>query len=231
MQQLFDSLITPMKKVIVKDLITSYITNELENQIEIAKKLGYKSEWINDNIIFNIFSKRLRMPNASEMPCVYLFFDKTEYKTNSAFPDENRANAQLVVEMYTAGKNLLDEHQHHIISDADARADSRLEYLASQIYQILCSEQAESFRNQIGILEFFPVSLVKIAAPKRENTTESIMGEKWVFEMFFDEPTMQLSGTELKELYLSTQVKEEDIDPFVRISLKEENGGSKIDKS
>ena len=73
------SIITPMNFTLVRDAICQHIANERDNQIQLAQKSQAEENWIEQNIGFTIFPKRLRVPNVYELPCVYIYFNEATF--------------------------------------------------------------------------------------------------------------------------------------------------------
>lgn len=217
MNLIFDSLISPDIRTYAVDLTAETLVCELENQINIAKAIGKNDAWIDKNIYFNVKNHEFRSPDTSEMPCVYIWFDRTDYgknQTMSRLPSVN----QLVVELFACGRNKSDDSGNVILS-ADAAADYRLEYLQTQVKQILMSEEAENLRCRAGLSSTIIKSVERTYYPEKDNIADSVISSKIIFEIEFDERTKYLSGREIKELYITNNIRDE----FVSFLIKELN--------
>lgn len=213
-----NDLITSMREDIFQDLIAEMFKKEVENQAVIAKSLGYSEDFIAANIWFNVFNHDFRQADISEMPCIYIFFERSEFKEDGQYLDENTSTARLIIEAYSCGINTTDE------MTADYNADKRLQYLKSQIYKIFMSEAAETFRCNYGIKQTLVKSWTRIVPKNLGDSIQTVLAGRWIFEMTFDEPTKLLDGREIKEIYFGLKVRDEFINPLVRILL-DENGG------
>lgn len=219
MEPIFSNeLITLMREDIFQDLLAEMFQKEVDNQVAIAQSRGYDNDFIAANIQFNVFNHNYRQADISEMPCIYIFFERSEFKPDNQFLDENTSTSKLIIELYAGGVNSEDE------KTADCNADKRLQYLRSQIYKIFMSEAAETFRCNYGIRETLVKSWERIIPKNLGDSIQTVLAGRWIFEMTFDEPTKQLDGREIKEIYLGLKIRDEFINPLVRILL-DENGG------
>lgn len=217
MESIFNNLITPSKRTFAVDLIAEIIASERDNQINIAKTLGKPETWIDKNIFFNVNNHEFRSAEVSEMPSIYLYFDRTDYENRqsmSKLPSKN----QLIVEAFASGQNKTD-NDGNIIMSADAAADYRLEYLQAQVVQIMMSEMAENIRCRAGISSTIIKSVERTYYPEKDNTTESVVSSKLVFEIEFEEKAKYLTTTEIKELYIANHIRDE----LVSVLIKELN--------
>ena len=217
MNSIFDNLITPDIRTFAVDLLAEILVCELENQIKIAKTAGKNDAWIDKNIYFNVKNHEFRSADISEMPCVYIWFDRTDYEKKQTMTKLPSVN-QLVIELFACGQNKLDDSGNIILS-ADASADYRLEYLQAQVKQILMSEEAENLRCRAGLSSTIIKSVERTYYPEKDNIADSVMSSKIIFEIEFDEKTKYLSGREIKELYITNNIRDE----FVSFLIKELN--------
>jgi len=212
-----NELITSMREDIFQDLLAEMFQKEVDNQVNIAEALGYNKDFIDANISFKVLNHNFRQVDISEMPCIYLFFERSEFKEIGQFLDENTATSKLIIEAYSGGTNTADQ-------TADYNADKRLQYLKSQIYKIFMSEAAETFRCNYGIRETLVKSWERIVPKNLGDSIQTVLAGRWIFEMTFEEPTKLLEGREIKELYFGLQVRDEYINPMIKILL-DKNGG------
>ena len=214
-----DELITSMREDVFQDIIAEMFKKEVENQTVIARNLGYDEDFIAANIQFNVFNHDYRQAHIFEMPCIYIFFERSEFKEDRQFLDENTATSKLIIELYAAGVNSEDKNT------ADYNADKRLQYLRSQVYKIFMSEAAETLRCNYGIKQTLVKSWERIVPKNLADSIQTVLAGRWIFELTFDESTKQLDGCEIKEIYFGLKIRDEFINPLVQILLGK-NGGS-----
>lgn len=212
-----NELITSMNEDIFQDLLAEMFQKEVDNQVNIAEALGYNKDFIDANISFKVLNHNFRQVDISEMPCICLFFERSDFKEIGQFLDENTATSKLIIEAYAGGTNTAEQ-------TADYNADKRLQYLKSQIYKIFMSEAAETFRCNYGIRETLVKYWERIVPKNLGDSIQTVLAGRWSFEMTFEEPTKQLEGREIKELYFGLQVRDEYINPMIKILL-DKNGG------
>lgn len=207
MKPIFDELIQPMMQTFAVDLIAEIISSERDNQVQIARKMGKDTDWIKKYIDFQVKNHEFRSPPEHEMACIYIYFSRSDYdgsQTMSKLPSTN----QLVIEAFASGENdLFDEHC--VKMPSDAVADIRLDYLVSQIKQIMMSEAAENIRIKAGISSTILKSTERTFYPEKENISKSVMSQKIIFELDFNEKTKYLTGTKIKELYIQNHIRDE----------------------
>lgn len=206
MKPIFDELIQPMMQTFVVDLIAEIISSERDNQVQIARKMGKKDDWIKKYIYFEVKNHEFRSPSEDSMACIYIYFTRSDYdgsQTMSKLPSTN----QLVIEAFASGENdLFDEHS--VKTPSDTVADIRLDYLVSQIKQIMMSEAAENIRIKSGISSTILKSTERTFYPEKENISKSVMSQKIIFELDFNEKTKYLTGIQIKELYIQNHIRE-----------------------
>ncbi len=217
MKTIFDTLITPAKRTYTVDLIAEIIASERDNQVSIAKSSGKKDAWIDENIYFYVNNHEFRSAEISEMPCAYIYFDRSDYEKNQSMSKLPSVN-QLIIELFAAGQNKT-YNGGRIMMSADAAADYRLEYLQSQIIQIMMSEEAENVRIKAGVSSTIIKSIERTYYPEKDNISESVVSSKIIFELEFDEKTKYLNTTEIKELYITNRIRDE----LVSVSIIELN--------
>jgi len=220
---IFDSLITPMNFVIVKDALSQFLANERDNQIRIAKQKGKDEDWIEQNINFAIYPKRYRMPNAQECPCVIVYFDGAIFPEDEQYCNSNCSEATLNLEMYAVGTNE-DGDYEQIIKNCDENAEDRLNYLLSQIYKILSSEAGFDKGTAGLVTKSILNGWQDIAHPEMINEAYTILGKNLKYILSFQEPTQMITPVEIREIYTTLNIQDEFIDPLVKIILEEDNG-------
>lgn len=207
MKPIFEELIQPMMQTFAVDLIAEIISSERDNQVQIARKIGKDADWIKKYIDFEVKNHEFRSPSEDSMACIYIYFTRSDYdgsQTMSKLPSTN----QLVIEAFASGENdLFDEHC--VKTSSDTVADIRLDYLVSQIKQIMMSEAAENIRIKAGISSTILKSTERTFYPEKENISKSVMSQKIIFELDFNEKTKYLTGTKIKELYIQNQIRDE----------------------
>mgnify|MGYP001638343850 CR=1 FL=1 len=210
----FQSIITPMNLTLVRDAIVQHIVNIRDSQKQLAKDSGADDLWIDQIINFTVFPKRFRFPDVQDMPCVFVYFNEIDFPTDEQDIYENEASANLVVEYYTVGLN--EETQ-----TADSNAEDRLNYLTAQLYKILCSEATNLYVATGRLIKGFKIkSWKRVLAPDDNNIASTVLGAKFEFQVEFTEPTNYTNTFDIKEFYTKADIRDENIDPFVRIILE-----------
>ena len=209
----FQSIITPMNFTLVRDAIVQHIVNIRDSQKKLAKDLGADDLWINQIIDFTIFPKRFRYPDVEDMPCVFVYFNEVDFPEDEQDIYENEAVANLVVEYYTVGLN--EESQ-----TADSNAEDRLNYLTAQLYKILCSEATNLYVATERLIKGFKIkSWKRVLTPDDNNIASTVLWAKFEFEIKFTEPTNYTNTFDIKEFYAKANIRDENIDPFIKIIL------------
>lgn len=221
------SIITPMNFSLVRDSICQLLANERNNQIKLAKQGGASEEWINQTIDFTIFPKRFRFPDASDMPCVYVYFNEGIFPTDEQDIFENELVGQLQIEYYTCGINEMfsedDEDSSYIgLKEADSNAEDRLNYLTAQLYKILCSEPTNIYKATDGLVKTMTVRKWERLLTPRDvpSAAESVLAAKFTFDVGITEPTYYENTNQIKEFYTKLNIEDEFIDPLTRQILE-----------
>ena len=210
----FQSIITPMNLTLVRDAIVQHIVNIRDSQKQLAKDSGADDLWIDQIINFTVFPKRFRFPDVQDMPCVFVYFNEIDFPADEQDVYENEASANLVVEYYTVGLN--EETQ-----TADSNAEDRLNYLTAQLYKILCSEATNLYVATDRLIKGFKIkSWKRVLTPDDNNIASTVLGAKFEFQVEFTEPTNYTNTFDIKEFYTKADIRDENIDPFVRIILE-----------
>lgn len=216
------SIITPMNFSLARDAICQLLANERNNQKALAEASGASSEWIAQTLDFVIYPKRFRLPDASDMPCVFIYFNRMDFPQDGQDIYENYSLANLQIDYYTVGKaeTGTDENGEEVLlKTADENAEDRLNYLTAQIYKILCNESAV----KKGTLDLVTHTRIKewerTIAPGDNNTAATVLGASFSLELGFNEPTYYAKTTEIQEFYTTLEIKDEFIDPLVRVIL------------
>lgn len=217
-----DSLIQPMAMIFVRDSICQLLASERNKQIEIAKKEGWSDEKISNLIDFTIYPKRLTFPDLSGMPCVFVYFNQVDFPAEMQDIYENYAMGNLQLEFYAAGKTetgVDSNGDKYIVKTDEENAEDRLGYLTSQLYKILNCE-ANVSKGTDGLVSHSIIrKWERIKSPEDENSAVCVLGAAITLELGFSEPTSYLEAAKIKELYMTLDIQEEYIDPFVRIIL------------
>lgn len=209
---MISSIITPMNFTILRDAIVQHIVNVRDNQKKLAQDSGAKEEWINQIINFIVFPKRFRFPDVEDMPCVFVYFNEMSFPEDEQDVYNNETVGNLVVEYYTVGLNEESEEK-----TADSNAEDRLNYLTAQLYKILCSEATNLYTATNRLIKTFRLkSWKRVISPENDNTAGTVLGAKFEFEVGFDEPTYYTNTNEIREFYTKLEIRDENIDPFVR---------------
>lgn len=215
-------LIQPMNMTLVRDAICQLLAAERARQKEAAAAQGMSEDEITNLIDFVIYPKRLTFPDVSAMPCVFVYFNQIDFPAEQQDIYENYAIGNLQIEFYAAGKTETgtDSSGNEIIVKTDEEnAEDRLNYLTSQLYKILNCE-ANVAKGTDNIVNH---SLVKkwerIKSPEDENSAVCVLGAALTLELGFSEPTAYLDAATIKEFYITLDIQEEYIDPFVKIIL------------
>ena len=205
-------LITPMAFTLVRDSVSQLIANERDEQIRLAIKAGKTNDEITDEIDFTVYPKRFRVPDVKDMPCVYVYFNRMDFPQELQATNENYALGNLIIEYYCCGEST-DE------STADENAEIRLNYLTAQLYKILCSEQ-NIYKGTNKIVTHNRLkSWQRILTPDELNQAATVLGASFEFEIGFKEPAYYNDTVKIKEFYGTLHIRDEFIDPFIRVLL------------
>jgi len=214
------AIITPMNFTLARDAICQHLANIRDEQIKLAQDSGAEDDWIKQVIDFTIYPKSFHFPDVEQMPCVYVYFNEMKFPESEQDIYENEAVGNLVVEYYTVGLNETSDTE--ILKTADENAEDRLNYLTAQIYKILCSEATNIYVATNRLIKGWKIkSWKRIISPEKDNTASTVLGAKFEFEVQFGEPTHYTETIEIKEYYMTLDIREEFIDPFVRLILDE----------
>lgn len=212
---MISSIITPMNFTLARDSICQHLANVRDNQKQLARESGAKEEWIKQIIDFVVFPKRFRFPDVEDMPCVYIYFNELEFPESEQDAYNNEAIGNLVVEYYAVGLN--EESETELLKSADENAEDRLNYLTAQLYKILCSEATNIYTATGKLVKGLTIkSWKRIKSPENDNSAGTVLGARFDFGVEFSEPTYYANTNEIKEFYMTLNIREEFIDPFVR---------------
>jgi len=213
-----DNLIQRMQFDLAVALMATFIADERDNQISLAKASGYSDIQIVELIDFKIFTNLWTPPDASDLPAISIWYESGVYPAERQYPDGNWHQARINIDLLSVGLNKVGING---LADttAEQNSDNRLQYLISQIYHILNAEQAW----YKGASEIIKSSTIKgcqrIDAPEGENEAEIILGAQWTYELELKEKTETISGTELEILCSKLNIRDEFINPLVLIDL------------
>ena len=217
-----NEIIQPMAMTIVRDAICQLLASERDKQIKIAQAQGMSDDEIANLIDFVIYPKRLTFPDVSGMPGVFVYFNQVDFPADQQDIYENYAIANLQLEFYAAGKTETgrdSKGNKYIIKTDEENAEDRLSYLSAQLYKILNCERNVS-KGTDGLVSHSIVrKWERIKSPEDENSAVCVLGAAYTLELGFSEPTSYLEAAKIKELYMTLDIQDQYIDPFVRIIL------------
>mgnify|MGYP006955107181 FL=1 len=217
-----NEIIQPMAMTIVRDAICQLLASERDKQIKIAQAQGMSDDEIANLIDFVIYPKRLTFPDVSGMPCVFVYFNQVDFPADQQDIYENYAIANLQLEFYAAGKTETgrdSEGNKYIIKTDEENAEDRLSYLSAQLYKILNCERNVSKGTDGLVTHSIVRKWERIKSPEDENSAVCVLGAAYTLELGFSEPTSYLEAAKIKELYVTLDIQDQYIDPFVRIIL------------
>ncbi|MBQ9149862.1 hypothetical protein IJX73_02915 [bacterium] len=216
-----NNLITPMHFTMVRDAICQLLANEREQQKKLAKAAGKNEKEIEQDFDFTIFPKRFRIPDVSEMPCVFVYFDRLDFPEEHQSINENYAHGNLQIDYYCVGKSgsYTDENGQTIQVPADSNAEDRLNYLTAQIYKILFSEKNFSKGTDQLVTHVKLNNWRRLLEPDELNQAATVLGGSFSVELGFNEPAYYTDGRLIKEFYFKLNIQDEFIDPFCRIYI------------
>nr|DAT70436.1 MAG TPA: hypothetical protein [Caudoviricetes sp.] len=217
-----NEIIQPMAMTIVRDAICQLLASERDKQIKIAQAQGMSDDEIANLIDFVIYPKRLTFPDVSGMPCVFVYFNQVDFPADQQDIYENYAIANLQLEFYAAGKTETgrdSEGNKYIIKTDEENAEDRLSYLSAQLYKILNCERNVSKGTDGLVTHSIVRKWERIKSPEDENSAVCVLGAAYTLELGFSEPTSYLEAAKIKELYITLDIQDQYIDPFVRIIL------------
>ena len=221
-----NEIIQPMAMTIVRDAICQLLASERDKQIKIAQAQGMSDDEIANLIDFVIYPKRLTFPDVSGMPCVFVYFNQVDFPADQQDIYENYAIANLQLEFYAAGKTETgrdSKGNKYIIKTDEENAEDRLSYLSAQLYKILNCERNVS-KGTDGLVSHSIVrKWERIKSPEDENSAVCVLGAAYTLELGFSEPTSYLEAAKIKELYMTLDIQDQYIDPFVRIILDKQS--------
>lgn len=233
---IFNDLIQNFYFKIVKDKIATFIANERDNQVQIARTKGYTETRIKNEIDFTIFTDKFKPLTKEDLPCVIIDIASTSYPANMQYCNKVYANSVLQFYLFSKGysqqftndnssnTNNNNSNKQTIISD-DKISSIRLDYLLSQILAICNSELSYNFgtENNKNIDKSLYIdkkvlsSWKRILTPEDNNQTETTLAYLLEYNISYFEYTEQIKGNELKELYTKLKIRDEFIDPFIDI--------------
>lgn len=221
-----NEIIQPMAMTIVRDAICQLLASERDKQIKIAQAQGMSDDEIANLIDFVIYPKRLTFPDVSGMPCVFVYFNQVDFPADQQDIYENYAIANLQLEFYAAGKTETgrdSKGNKYIIKTDEENAEDRLNYLSAQLYKILNCERNVSKGTDGLVTHSIVRKWERIKSPEDENSAVCVLGAAYTLELGFSEPTSYLEAAKIKELYMTLDIQDQYIDPFVRIILDKQS--------
>ncbi|HSQ97116.1 MAG TPA: hypothetical protein VLL98_00150 [Rickettsiales bacterium] len=230
---IFTDLIQNFYFKIVKDKIATFIANERDNQLQIARDKGYTEAKIKSDLDFTIFTDKFKPLTKEDLPCVIIDIANTTYPANMQYCNKVYANSVLQFYLFSKGYSQqntdIETNKSTIISD-DKISSIRLDYLLSQILAICNAEQSycfgtESNKNMnksLYIDKKILSSWKRILTPEDNNQTETTLAYLLEYNISYFEYTEQIKGDELKELYTKLEIRDEFIDPFIKLTIDNE---------
>ena len=237
---IFNDLIQNFYFKIVKDKIATFIANERDNQIQIARDKGYSEAKIKSDLDFTIFTDKFKPLTKEDLPCVIIDIANTTYPANMQYCNKVYANSTLQFYLFSKGysQQIINDNSNNntnasnnnikqtIISD-DKISSIRLDYLLSQILAICNSELSYNFgtENNKNIDKSLYIdkkalsSWKRILTPEDNNQTETTLAYLLEYNINYFEYTEQIKGDELKELYTKLKIRDEFIDPFIKFVI------------
>jgi hypothetical protein len=219
----FNHLIHNLYFKIAKDKIATFIANERDNQIAIAKSKGYSEERIKREIDFTVFTDRFKPLSKEDLPCVIVDIQNTTYPATMQYSGKIYANSTL--QLCLLSKGYSQEQTNGEIIDDDKNSSLRLDYLLSQIISVCNSERAYNFgtennRNKPKHLYIDKKVLnnwKRILVPEETNQIETVLGYLLEYSISYFEYMEQISGLELRELHSSLKIRDEFMDTFFKL--------------
>jgi hypothetical protein len=207
---------------IAKDKIASFIANERDNQIQIARSEGYSEERIKREIDFTVFTDRFKPLSKEDLSCVIVDIQDTTYPSNMQYSGKIYANSTL--QLYLFSKGYSEEYEDKEIINDDKTSSLRLDYLLSQILSICNSEKSYNFgtedsRNKPKHLYIDKKELIswkRILTPENINQTETILSYLLEYKISYFEYMERITGKELKEIYSTLKIRDEFINEFLK---------------
>lgn len=233
----------------LKDKIATFIANERDNQIQLAREQGYSEDRIKEEIDFTIFTDKFKPLNKEDLPCIIIDIVNTTYPPNMQYSDKMYANSTLQFYLFSKGyskyetnaynsnndnnnnNNCNNNHNNNLLIQDDKVSSLRLDYLLSQILAICNSERAYNFGTEdnrtdsdknksLYIDKKILLNWKRILMPEDANQTETTLAYIIEYNIGYFEYTEQLRGNELKEIYAKLNIRDEFIDPFIKTLFK-----------
>lgn len=233
----------------LKDKIATFIANERDNQIQLAREQGYSEDRIKEEIDFTIFTDKFKPLNKEDLPCIIIDIVNTTYPPNMQYSDKMYANSTLQFYLFSKGyskyetnaynsnndnnnnNNCNNNHNNNLLIQDDKVSSLRLDYLLSQILAIYNSERAYNFGTEdnrtdsdknksLYIDKKILLNWKRILMPEDANQTETTLAYIIEYNIGYFEYTEQLRGNELKEIYAKLNIRDEFIDPFIKTLFK-----------
>ena len=100
---IFTEIIPNLYFKIIKDKIATFIANERDNQIELAREQGYSENRIKEEIDFTIFTDKFKPLTKEDLPCIIVDIAGTTYPPNMQYADKVYANSTLQFYLFSKG--------------------------------------------------------------------------------------------------------------------------------
>lgn len=246
---IFTEIIPNLYFKIIKDKIATFIANERDNQIELAREQGYSENRIKEEIDFTIFTDKFKPLTKEDLPCIIVDIAGTTYPPNMQYADKVYANSTLQFYLFSKGYSKYDTNNNNnndgnnninnsnndiynnIIIQDDKVSSLRLDYLLSQMLSICNSERAYNFGTEenranadknksLYIDKKILLNWKRILTPEDTNQTETTLAYVIEYNIGYFEYMEQLKGKELKEIYTKLNIRNEFIDPFIKLKIE-----------
>ena len=229
---IFTELISNLYFKIIKDKVATFIANERDNQIQLAREQGYSENRIKEEIDFTIFTDKFKPLTKEDLPCIIIDIANTTYSPNMQYSNKLYANSTLQFYLFSKGysKYETDNSNNNLLIQDDKVSSLRLDYLLSQILAICNSEKAYNFgteenRNKDKSLYIDKKTLLnwkRILTPEDTNQTETTLAYIVEYNIGYFEYTEEIKGEELREIYTKLKIRNEFIDPFIKSLFQKE---------
>jgi len=236
---IFTEIISNLYFKIVKDKIATFIANERDNQIELARERGYSEDRIKNEIDFTIFTDKFKPLTKEDLPCVIIDIASTTYPSNMQYADKLYANSTLQFYLFSKGYSKYETNiysnnnnsNNNLLIHDDKVSSLRLDYLLAQILSICNSERAYNFGTEdnrkdsdknktLYIDKKILLNWKRILTPEDTNQTETTLAYIVEYNIGYFEYMQQLKGEELKEIYTKLKIRNEFIDPFIKLIIE-----------
>lgn len=208
---IFTELIPSLYFRLVKEQVASFIAQERDNQLALAKEKGIETTAVD----FTIFTDKFKPLNPADLPCVVIDLLQTNYPTTQQYPQKVYAESVLQLGLFAGGED-------------DQLASQRLDYLLSQVLSICSAERAfnlgtEHNRQTEGSL-FIDKRILqgwqRILLPQEENQTQTLLAYALKYQIGYREYLEQVRGVPLEAIVSSLHSSNTFIQPFLTTKME-----------